>query len=74
MEARNATVPPEISYDNIRQLFRESDDPVLTASDVADHFGVSNQAANYRLKRLYGDGDLDRKQVGGAAVVYWLDD
>lgn len=63
---------PELNYGNIITLFRETEDPVLTAPEVADKFNVSTQAANYRLKKLVEREKLERKQVGGAAVVYWI--
>jgi Fic family protein len=72
MSVKQPSISSEWSYENIISLFRKSDEPVLTAPEVADVFGVSTQAANYRLKNLIDRGELKRKQVGGAAVVYWI--
>jgi len=65
-------VSGRITDKDILDLFRDAEDPVLTAGDVADAFDISNQAANKRLSRLEREGDVIRKEVGAAAVVYWL--
>lgn len=64
----------ELSYENIKRLFRISDSPVLTAPEIAETFEISTQAANYRVKQLYENGEVGRKRVGSSAVVYWLSD
>ena len=64
----------ELSYENIKQLFRISETPVLTAPEIAETFGISTQAANYRVKQLHENGEVGRKRVGSSAVVYWLSD
>ncbi|WP_336339484.1 winged helix-turn-helix domain-containing protein [Haloarcula brevis] len=71
MSMISADIEENLSYENILSLFRKTDDPVLTAPEVADVFDVSTQAANYRLKKLVDRNELRRKRVGGAAVVYW---
>lgn len=62
----------QVSYKEIVQLFRESDYPVLTARDLEDEFGFSNQAANYRLQKMVERETVVKRKVGGAAAVYWL--
>jgi len=62
----------DITYEKIQQLFRNSDYPVLTAKDIEEKFGVSNQAANYRLQKMVERGTVEKRKVGGAAAVYWL--
>lgn len=62
----------EVSYENIKKLFRDTSDPVLTATEVAEAFDITPQAANYRIKRMLEQNDLGRKEVGSSAVVYWL--
>ncbi len=61
-----------VSYEEIVQLFRESEYPVLTASDLEEEFGFSRQAANYRLQQMVERGTVVKRKVGGAAAVYWL--
>lgn len=62
----------DLDNETVLELFRRHDDPVLTASYVADAFDITNQAANKRLGKLHEEGKLARKKVGGAAVVYWI--
>lgn len=64
----------ELSNDGILELIGERDDPALTAGEIAEEYGVSNQAANKRIKQLHSEGKVERKKVGAAAVVYWLPD
>jgi predicted ArsR family transcriptional regulator len=64
----------EISYEAVKQLFRDTEEPVLTAKDVADVFKVSRQAAKYRLDKLHERAEVGRMEVGSAAVVWWLDE
>lgn len=63
-----------VSYTKIRRLFRNSDYPVLTAKDIEEKFGISNQAANYRLQKMVERGTIEKRKVGGAAAVYWLNE
>lgn len=62
----------EVTYKKIKELFRNSKFPILTAKDIEEEFGISNQAANYRLKKMVNRGTVERRKVGGAAAVYWL--
>ena len=62
----------DLDNESVLELFRRHPDPTLTASEVAEAFDISNQAANRRLKKLHGEGRLKRKKVGGAAVIYWI--
>lgn len=54
------------------ELIRENDNPVMTAGDLAEHLPITRQAVNSRLQRLVTAGELERKKVGGSAVVYWV--
>lgn len=62
-----------VSDEEILQLFRESPDPVLTTSEVAEEFDFSNAGAGKRLKELVREGRLDMKRAG-RNPVYWLDE
>jgi DNA-directed RNA polymerase specialized sigma24 family protein len=60
------------SMAELRGVFREADDPVLTAVEVAERLGISQQAAHSRLSRSVREGGVERKKVGARAVVWWL--
>lgn len=47
-------------------------DPVLTAPELADRLGVTQQAAHKKLSRLYENGFVEKKDAGSNAVVWWL--
>jgi len=56
---------------DVRSFVAEHEDPVVKASEVADEFDVTNQAANYRLNQLVERGELRAKQMGRSAKAYW---
>jgi len=58
--------------EELAQVFRQTDDPVLTAVEVADLLGISQQAAHSRLTRANERGELKRKKTGARSVVWWL--
>lgn len=58
----------------ILELFGKSDDPFLTAPEIAEHFGVTRQAITYRLKRMREKGLVNRKDAGSNAVAWWVSD
>lgn len=57
---------------DILNFVRRHEDPVVTAGDIAAEFGVTNEAVNYRLKKLKAAGKLRDKRVGASAVVWYL--
>lgn len=63
--------PPTVPDEDIITVFRESEDPVLTASEVADHISLSRRGTYDRLRNLENDGVLQSKKVGGRTTVWW---
>lgn len=62
-----------VSDDAILQVFADADAPVLTAREVADQLPISRSGVHPRLRELADSGRLSRKEVGGRAVVWWID-
>lgn len=62
------TVTPK----RVLEVLRESDDPVLTAKEVGEGLGCTSEAARQRLHELAERGDVESKQVGARAVVWYL--
>lgn len=56
----------------LEAVFRKSGDPVLTAVEVADELGITQQAAHARLVRAHERGEIKRKKTGARSVVWWL--
>lgn len=68
----NAGRPPTVSNEAILDVFREADDPVLIASEVADEVSIGRRGVYKRLVQLADDGHLDQKKIGGRGTVWWL--
>jgi len=58
--------------EDLKKVFREADDPVLSAVEVAEELDVTQQAAHKRLSNAHDYGNIKRKTVGARAVVWWL--
>lgn len=68
----NAGRPPRVSDDEILSVFREADDPFLTASEVADALPIGRRGVYKRLVALAEEGQLGRKDIGGSSTGWWL--
>lgn len=60
-----------VSDEEILAVLRDAETPVLTTSEVADRLPIGRRAVLRRLKRLQGEGRVERKPVGGRAQVWW---
>lgn len=63
---------PRVSDEEILEVFRRIDDPVLSTSEVADELSIKRRATLTRLQRLAEHDVLARKQAGGRNTVWWL--
>lgn len=68
----NAGRPPRVSDEEILDVFREADDPVLIASEVAEELPIGRRGVYNRLENLAEDGRLEYKKIGGRGTVWWL--
>lgn len=59
----------QVSLEDVLGLF-DGGEP-LTAGEVADAFDISNRAALNKLDELHERGEIERKEVGARAVVWW---
>jgi predicted ArsR family transcriptional regulator len=57
---------------NLQTVFQNSDDPVLTAVEVAERLGITQQAAHQKLTKAHERGEVKRKKTGSRAVVWWI--
>lgn len=64
--------PQRVSDEEILEVFRESSDPVLIASEVAEELPIGRRGVYKRLEQLAEDGELGRKKIGGRGTVWWL--
>ena len=63
-----------VQFEQVLRAVREASDPVVTASEIAEMLGCSTSAARKKLTKLYENGEINRKKVGGRAVVWWVTD
>ena len=47
---------------------------VMTAVEVGDALGCTPETATRKLSELFDEGEVNRKEVGAHAVVWWLPD
>lgn len=62
---------PEITDEEILEVFRSTCDPVLTTSEVASNFELTHRGIRDRLETLEEEGLLKSKKVGARAMVWW---
>jgi len=58
--------------EDVLSFIRRHDEPVVTASDVADALGGKRRLAHRRLKQLEEAGRLRSKKTGGRSKVWYL--
>jgi predicted ArsR family transcriptional regulator len=63
--------PPEVTDDEILDVFKTADEPVLTASEVADRLPIERRGLLTRLNDLEERGFLWSKKTGGRSAVWW---
>ena len=68
------TYEPEVQDEDLLEVFRESEKPVLTATMVAKEVSIGRKAVLERLRELNDEGVLERMEVGARAVVWWPTD
>jgi predicted ArsR family transcriptional regulator len=59
----------KVRSEDILSMFEDGEP--ISATDVADRFDISNRAALNKLDRLKEEGEIERKNVGSRAVVWW---
>lgn len=63
---------PTVSDNEILEIFRCSEDPVLTASEVSQDLSIGRRATLKRLQKLSDEGILRNKEIGSGGRVWWL--
>lgn len=63
---------PRVTDEELLEVFRRIDDPVLSTAEVAAELPIKRRATLTRLQRLEENGVLARKQTGGRNTVWWL--
>jgi predicted transcriptional regulator len=63
-----------MSDEELIDSVRSGDDPFVSAREVAEANGMARQTAYKHLQRLYESGRIEKKKVGGSAVIWWCSD
>lgn len=53
---------------------RDVESPFVTVGDVAEVIGCSRETARRKLTELHDSGDIERRNIGSSAVVWWVPD
>ena len=61
----------KVSDEQLIEEFRDTDEPYLTASELADRLSMTRQGVHSRLMDLYKQGTIERKKTG-RTVGWWL--
>lgn len=65
---------PRVTDQELLTVFRESRDPVLSTSEVADELPIQRRSTLTRLRTLEEQDEVESKQIGGRNTVWWLTD
>ncbi|PSQ06699.1 hypothetical protein BRC92_00585 [Halobacteriales archaeon QS_4_69_31] len=63
---------PRVSENEIIDLFRDTDDPVLSTAEMTERIPLKRRATYNRLRSLADEGRLESKQIGGRNTVWWI--
>lgn len=61
-----------VTVDDVLDVMRTSSDPFVTNRDVADALGCSTETARRKLTALAEADEIERREVGANAVVWWI--
>ena len=61
-----------VTDERILEFIRAHQDPCVTAGEIADEFKITNEGANYRLKKIRDRGEVVEKRVGVSAKVWYV--
>jgi Mn-dependent DtxR family transcriptional regulator len=62
--------PPDVTDEDILEVFRASGDPVLFTGVVAEELPIGRDGVRTRLKELHQRGLIGKKQRGNV-IVWW---
>ena len=61
----------KVTEQDILKVFDATDDPFLTASEIAEQLPVSRQAVHHRLEQMREKGLVDKKKTGARGAGWW---
>ena len=61
-----------VSTKEVREAVRDGGH-VVTAGELSEELDTSRDTILRRLRTLHESGEIERKEVGSSAVVWWVD-
>lgn len=61
----------KVTKQDILKVFDTSDEPVLSATEIAEEFDVARQTVTRRLSEMEEEGLVEKKQMGARSVAWW---
>ena len=61
----------KVTKQDILKVFDATDEPVLSASEIAEELDVARQTVSRRLKSMADEGLVESKQMGARSVAWW---
>lgn len=65
---------PEVSDEALLNSIKNEDRPFATVTTVTEKVSLGRERVRQRLNRLSEQERLNREQVSGSVVLYWLDE
>lgn len=65
---------PEISAENILEIFLASAEPAFVPQEIADELDVTPNGARHQMDKLAEQGYLVKKKPSSRTVLYWISD
>jgi len=69
--AKGGEFGEKVSEQDILKVFDDTEEPFLTASEVADRLPISREAVHYRLERMREKDLVGKKKTGARSVGWW---
>jgi len=65
---------PKVSDEALLDSIRSVDQPFATVTTVAQRVSLSRERVRQRLNRLSEGEQLNREQISGSVVLYWVEE
>jgi len=69
--AKGGEFSEKVSDQDILKIFDDTDEPFLTAREVADYLPISREGVHYRLESMHEADLVGKKKTGARSVGWW---
>ncbi len=71
MSTKSNNHSKKVTHEKILRFVRNHEEPVVTATEIAAEFDMTNSGVIYRLEQLEEDGKIVSKEAGASAKVWY---